>query len=211
MNPLRWLSALLLALALVAGASLWLQRQAAAVLRDEIVLLREESRELARLRAENQRLVSAKLPAPELERLRADHAAVMRLRSEIETLKDNVQQRERALAEPPVRAAAGTAPSSLRPPALKLSLAIGPDGGISLDGAPFDLEAIRPRLAVLPRGERVEVQVRSPGLGKGAQKNESTHDVLQAVSGKVNGIGALANEYGLQMSLRLVPDSMAKE
>ena len=87
MNALRWLSVLLLALALVTGASLWLQRQAAAQLRDEIAQLREDSRELAKLRAENQRLVAAQVSAVELARLRADHAAVLRLRTELETLK----------------------------------------------------------------------------------------------------------------------------
>jgi hypothetical protein len=102
MNPLRWLSALLLALALAAGAALWLQRQAAAQLRDEIALLREQNRELARLRAENRRLAAALPPAAELERLRADHAAVFRLRGEIEKTKDNVQAREQALTPPPL-------------------------------------------------------------------------------------------------------------
>ena len=102
MSSLRWLSALLLALALAAGAAIWLQRQAAAQLRDEIVFLREQNRELARLRAENQRLAAALPPAAELEALRADHAAVVRLRGEIEKTKVNVQARERALIPPPL-------------------------------------------------------------------------------------------------------------
>ena len=87
MNALRWLSVVLLALALVAGASLWLQRQTAAQLRSEIALLREENRELARLRTENQRLIAAQTPETELARLRADHAAVLRLRAELDALK----------------------------------------------------------------------------------------------------------------------------
>ncbi len=87
MNALRWLSVGLLALALMAGMSLWLQRQAAAQLRDEIAQLREDNRELAKLRAENQRLAAAQVPAAELARLRADRAAVLRLRAELEALK----------------------------------------------------------------------------------------------------------------------------
>jgi uncharacterized protein HemX len=87
MSPLRWLFALLLALALVAGTALWLQRQAAAQLRAEIAQLREDSRELAKLRAENQRFAAAQPPAAELARLRADHAAVLQLRSELNALK----------------------------------------------------------------------------------------------------------------------------
>jgi hypothetical protein len=99
MNPLRWLSALLLALALAAGASLWLQRQAAAALRDEIMLLREENRELARLRAERQRLLTAQVPVAELERLRADRAAIVRLRDEIEKLKARTDDKARSVAQ----------------------------------------------------------------------------------------------------------------
>jgi uncharacterized protein HemX len=91
----RLFSALLLALALVAGAALWLQRQAADALRGEVALLREENHELAKLRAEHERLVAAQLPAAELARLREDHAAVMRLRAEIEALRRNVEQKER--------------------------------------------------------------------------------------------------------------------
>src|SRR4051812_49000207 len=87
MNRLRWLSALLLMVALAAGAALWLQRQAALALREEIAALREEQRGLEQLRAENRRLAAAQLPDAELARLRDDHAAVVRLRGEIEKLK----------------------------------------------------------------------------------------------------------------------------
>src|SRR5258708_7125210 len=97
MTALRWLSALLLALAIVAGAALWLQRQAAAQLRDEIALLREERGKVVRLRAENSKLTAAQVSAAELERLRADRAAVVQLRGEIEKLKAGVDDRERAL------------------------------------------------------------------------------------------------------------------
>ncbi len=98
MSALRWLSALLLALALVAGAALLLQRQIAAQLRDEIALLRDENRTLARLRAEHERLTAAQIPAAELERLRADRAAVVQLRAEIEQLKARTDERARATA-----------------------------------------------------------------------------------------------------------------
>ena len=97
MSALRWLSAVLLALALVAGAALWLQRQEADNLRGEIVPLREEQRELVRLRAENQRLAAAQPEAAELARLRADRAAAVRLRGEIEKTRDGVEARERSL------------------------------------------------------------------------------------------------------------------
>ncbi len=86
MPALRWLSALLLVLALAAGAAVWLQRQEAARMRTEMASLRDDSRELAKLRAENQRLAAAQPSETELARLRADHAAVLRMRGEIESL-----------------------------------------------------------------------------------------------------------------------------
>ena len=95
MNPLRWLSALLLALALVAGAALLLERQAAAQSQGEIALLREEQRQLAQLRAENARLVAAAVPEAELVRLRSDRVAVGQLRAEIEKLKARTDEMAR--------------------------------------------------------------------------------------------------------------------
>jgi len=87
MLPLRWLSLAFFAAALVAGASLWIQHQATLAFRSEVDLLRDESRRLAQVRAEHQRLLSAQPPAAELDRLRADHAALVRLRTEIDQMK----------------------------------------------------------------------------------------------------------------------------
>jgi hypothetical protein len=104
MPALRWWSVLLLALAVVAGAALWLQRQSAAQLRDELGLLRDENRKLAGLRAENARLVAAQPSAAQLDAMRADHAAVRQLRGEIEKLKADTDRQaheiERASAPP---------------------------------------------------------------------------------------------------------------
>jgi hypothetical protein len=96
----RWLFVLLFAFAVVAGAAWWLQRQSAAQLREEIALLHDESRRLAELRAENARLVAAQPPAAEIDRLRADRAAVVQFRGEIEKLKAGLDARERALNLP---------------------------------------------------------------------------------------------------------------
>ena len=98
MNSLRWWSVLLLALALGAGAGWLVQWQMAAQLREEIVLLRDDQRDLARLRADHRRLVAAQVSEAELARLRADRAAVVRLRGEIENLQARAEQKERALA-----------------------------------------------------------------------------------------------------------------
>ena len=56
-------------------------------LRIEVAALREVTCDAERLRAENRRLCAVQVPEPELERLRADHAALPRLRAEIEGLK----------------------------------------------------------------------------------------------------------------------------
>ena len=80
---IRWFLIALLA----AGAVVFLQREAAASLRSELALLRDENRELARLKAEHERLRAAQLPPAELDRLRADRAALLQLRSEIEAMR----------------------------------------------------------------------------------------------------------------------------
>ena len=87
MTTLRWGSGLLLGIAVVVAAALWLQRQEAEVLRSEIAMLREERVEREKLQAENRRLATQAAPAEEVARLRADHAAIGRLRTEIETLR----------------------------------------------------------------------------------------------------------------------------
>jgi hypothetical protein len=87
MSVARWSAGGLGALAVVAGAAWWLQTQEADVLRGEIAMLREERGELEKLQAENRRLVMQGAPAEEVERLRADRAAIGRLRAEIETLR----------------------------------------------------------------------------------------------------------------------------
>jgi len=203
MNPLRWLSALLLALALVAGAMLWLQRQAAAELRGEIALLRDESRELARLRKENQRLAAALPPAAELESLRADRAAIGRMRSEIDALNDSLQKRERALAEP--RTVGGQAnvtgvkaDSLLGPPALVLALRVSTDGGLSLDGMPADLNALRSRLAVVPKGESVEIRY---DLSK--SDVPVLADTMKQINESLSSVNGLAKELGLKLRVQV--------
>ena len=165
MSPLRWLSALLLALAVVAGAALWLQRQEAAGLREELARLHEENRELARLRGENLRLEAALPPADKLEDLRADRAAVVRLRGEIEKTKDNLQARERALAT--VASAAPTAPTTpvaQVPPAMVVNISVSADGSLTSNGQTFDPSALRHQLSTLPRGSTFEIWLRQAPL-----------------------------------------------
>lgn len=78
-------AAILIAIAAGIGAAReWSETQA---LRAEVDLARTETVDLGRLRGENQRLREKQVPAAELAALRADHAAVVRLRGEVETLE----------------------------------------------------------------------------------------------------------------------------
>jgi hypothetical protein len=98
-NISRVVSIGMLLLAVALGGAWWLQWQAAAELRAELALLRNENNELARLRAENRRLRAAQVSEAELSALRSDHAAVARLRAEIEKLRDDVDRRARAVGQ----------------------------------------------------------------------------------------------------------------
>ena len=75
------------ALVIAGGAGLVLQWQQTMQLRGELERARFETEKLAQLRAENQRLRDRQIPAEKLEALRADHAALPRLRAELEALK----------------------------------------------------------------------------------------------------------------------------
>jgi hypothetical protein len=80
----------ILLLAVVLGASaagLAWQRGDADSLRAELARLRVVDDEIARLERERDRLRAQQIPAEELARLRADRAALPRLRAEIEALR----------------------------------------------------------------------------------------------------------------------------
>ncbi len=74
------------ALALGLGALLVSQRQATMQLRGELDAGNLQREELARLQRENARGRAQQISAAQLEALRADHAAVVRLRRELESL-----------------------------------------------------------------------------------------------------------------------------
>lgn len=108
MSAPRWLVFSLLALALVTGGAWLLQRQASAQLHDELDLVRDDQRELARLRAERARLQAAQ-PAPaELEQLRGDRAALPRLRDEV----GQIRQQTEAMVQAAERAALPLTPTA---------------------------------------------------------------------------------------------------
>ena len=76
-------------IAIAGGISALLGREAwrAKQLRSELDAARKMKAELRQLESENHRLEDQQIPAAELERLRADHAALPRLRSEVEQLR----------------------------------------------------------------------------------------------------------------------------
>jgi len=183
MNRMRFIAALLLGLAIVAGGRLWLQREAADVLRIEIGLLREQKADEARLRAENERLKAAQIPAEELARLRSDRAAMMSLRREVEQARERVEQTERTLAEKERRQ-------------LTMLLGVGADGGVLLDGDPFAAAALRQRLAGIAQGSQIKVNLRMPSGGvesQAAMKNlmEASKEIRLAV--RERGLGLELN------------------
>ncbi len=73
------------------GAAWGWQRSEVAALRAERAQARREADEWTRLRAEQARLRATQIGAEELERLRADRAALPRLRAELEALRGPVR------------------------------------------------------------------------------------------------------------------------
>ena len=85
-------------LIVVIGVAWALQRQVAGELRGTIQVLREQNQEVGRLRAEGRRLRETQISLAELERLRADQAAVSRLQGEVEAARTRIIELERAEA-----------------------------------------------------------------------------------------------------------------
>ena len=75
---------LLAAVGLLVLGRQWLST---AELRANLELAREQNDDFSRLQSENRRLKEKQISAAELDRLRADHAALPRLRAEVEALK----------------------------------------------------------------------------------------------------------------------------
>ena len=70
----------------VIGVALALQRRETSALRRGLAQIRASTADLERLRAENRRLRDNQISAAELATLRANHAAVQRLWSELDAL-----------------------------------------------------------------------------------------------------------------------------
>lgn len=77
----------LFALMIAGGTALAIQRRQSMELRIVLERAKSDADEFARLRDENRRLRAQQIPPAELERLRSDHAALPRLRAELEALQ----------------------------------------------------------------------------------------------------------------------------
>ncbi|MEO6876592.1 MAG: hypothetical protein ABI222_17390 [Opitutaceae bacterium] len=91
---ITWPQITLALLAVMTGAGLALQWQFNEELRSEIALLRGENQKVSQLRREHERLVTGQIPPATLERMRSDHAAVERLRAEVELMRKRVLEME---------------------------------------------------------------------------------------------------------------------
>ena len=91
---MRIVAGALVGLAGLAGA-LAVQRREMGDLRRELARHSEGRMQVEVARAENERLKGQQVSAEELARLRADHAALPRLRREIEELKARIEGRGR--------------------------------------------------------------------------------------------------------------------
>jgi hypothetical protein len=104
-NKFGWLG--LVALTFIGAVAIWRQHDTQVRLRRQIGELRQQNHEVARQREENRRLVTSLPTAAELERLRADHAAIPRLRAEIEIMRGRAEAAENE-ASLPARFEAGS-------------------------------------------------------------------------------------------------------
>lgn len=157
MNTVRPLSIVLLLVALGAAAWTWLQRAEAEVLRAQLAQLHDGQRESARLRTEHRLLSAAQPPAEELRRLRADRAALVRLRAELDYLRSRAANYEDLEASANSRLVRAPVPGTIT-----VNTGIADDGSLSFDGVPSALEMLRARLAGAQRGDRVELRVSTP-------------------------------------------------
>jgi hypothetical protein len=88
MKPRTFSRFLVIPAALVAtvGVVLTLQRRETTALRRELAQIHASTADLERLRTENRRLREGQISAAELATLRADHAAIQQLWSELDVL-----------------------------------------------------------------------------------------------------------------------------
>lgn len=183
MNAVRWF--LLGVLAVAVAVALLLQREVNKNLRSEIAQLREDRAEMARLRAEHEKLLAAQPPTADLERLRADRVALDRLRGEIAKMREHADQTEKRLNEKPREAAKPAA-------ALVLPLRFERNGTVSSGGNVMELAAVKSRFAGLKKGDVVEVRISS-----------ESGVPAQAIKAAMEDVREATDDLGLRLRLNV--------
>ena len=163
------------ALLVVASGVFALQRAAAAQAREEVALLRSQREDEARLRDENSRLVVAQVPEAELERLKADRAALGRLRAEVDELRERANERSKPAA----------APVSVAPVTPKLAQTLSDDEGMAT-GKCRNVGRATPAAAIetaLWAGAGGDVEALAGLLYFDARSRQAAEQLLASVSG----------------------------
>lgn len=167
------------------------------MLQVELEVKRGESREAERLRNENRRLKEKQIAPSELEALRADHEAVVRLRGEVDVLQRSAENRKQVLATAEPRFPQRMQPAS-SPPAASLTMMAGSGGKISLEGAPMDATWLKQRLSILPRGSSFEIRLQVPKM----ETPEEGAALKAGIDPAIKMMAELAKELGLSMSVK---------
>lgn len=164
------------------------QRLEHTALQAELAQANEARRERDRLRDENHRLVAAQPADEELARLRADHAAIERLRQEIERVDADAARKLGELAASPVPASQSVA--------ARFQLSVGETGELAVRGRPVSLAELRAQLSPYAvRGERVEIRMQRPAA--------LSEPALAGLKKAVEGVAALGRELKLPYELKL--------
>lgn len=183
MQARHWIALGLLAASVAGFAGLLIEHQETKALRSQIEILQQENQRAGQLRAERDRLVAGKVSDAELQRLRGDRAALIRLRNEITALEANADRMAKAMEEPATKKAAAHL--------VKLSLA--GNGGLLLEGAPIDQGALRQHLEkFVGKPEHVEISLQLASVGTSTD----------AIKSAVEGVVKLSKELGLKFSMR---------
>lgn len=181
----RWLTITLGVVAFAGAGGWWFQRETTAALRSEVALLREQQREFAVLQVERDRLRGAQPAAAELERLRGDRSALLRLKAEIDELKLRAERLAKAGTD-------ADRPNPAPATAHAFNITVAADGKLAMAGETIELRALQQTFATLTRGESVDIRL---AVGEGAKR--------EALMESIKVITALANERGLKPNFSL--------
>lgn len=188
MKTRRWLTGVLLLVALATGGGFLLRREENAARRREIALLRDDTRELERWRDRIRQLRAEQTPAAEVERLRSDHGALAGLQAEIDAMKAKLDARAAALSVP-------VEVPKPPPPATQVLLQVDAAGAMTFNGQPATAAALREQLVQLAGPSRsVVFTIRQPAEGQRLD--------TERLDAAFKEVGVAAKELGLRATFR---------